>query len=90
MASLRLAVCPIIGPIELWVPDATVANVDAEVDANSNAIAVEVFLKLRCRFEILKDSLSNGHIAGECQQIVTRKSCDRKGDVLWSDKCCIH
>jgi len=65
MASLRLAVWAVIGPITMQVSYKTIPDVDGDGDA----IPVEVQSKIGCRFEILKDSFSSGHMAGEWLRI---------------------
>jgi len=42
MASLRLAVRAVIGPIGIRIPYETIADVDADVDADADADAIEV------------------------------------------------
>jgi len=42
MASLRLVVPAVIGPIGIRVSYQTIVDVDANANANANAIAVEV------------------------------------------------
>ena len=82
MASLRLAVRAVIGPIGIRISYKTIADVDANGNANANAnananvnanaIAIEGKSKIGRRFEILKDSHPSSYMAGEWPRIVTR------------------
>jgi hypothetical protein len=61
MAYLISAVSTVIGPIGIRISYKTIAD----VDANGNGIAHEAYKNIGGRFEILQDSLSRGHMAGD-------------------------
>jgi len=77
MACLGLAVHSVVGPIGIRVDNQSIADVDAtaHVNAYGNAIAlgVGVQLKIHCRLEVLKDSLSGSYLLCEWPQIEIRK-----------------
>jgi hypothetical protein len=72
MTSLGFAVCVVVGPIGIGLPYKVIGNANA--DSIANAIAIEMYLAIGFRFEILKNSRGRSHMAGEWLQIVTRKS----------------